>query len=149
MRPSKRPLYLLYSPLFTQCAPPHFPFSYPIPRYLPNASLQSFRLAIPIPAIYPMRPSKRPVIYFIPRHFPTANHQMSRLAIPFPAIYPMRPSKHPILIFNYPLFTQCTTPVIPFRYSIPRYLHNASLQTYRLAIPLPALNPMRTSKRPI
>jgi len=51
MRPIKRPDYLFHSPLFTQCAPPYVPFSYIIPRYLPDAPLQISRLAILLPAI--------------------------------------------------------------------------------------------------
>jgi len=61
MRPTKRPDYLLHSLLFTQCAAPNVPFTKSIPRYLPNAPHQTFRLAIPVLAIYPMRPSKRNV----------------------------------------------------------------------------------------
>jgi len=64
MRHSKRPFYLLHSPLFTKCTPPNILLRYSIPRYLPNASLTTSRLAIPLPAIYPMRPSKRPVQLF-------------------------------------------------------------------------------------
>ena len=74
MRRSKRPVYLFHSPLFTQCATPNVPFSYSrpsappnvrfrnsIPRYLPNAPLQTSRLAIPFPAIYPMHHSNHSV----------------------------------------------------------------------------------------
>jgi len=96
MRPSKRPVQLFHSPLFTQRAPPNVPFSYSIPHYLPNAPIQTSRLAIPFPAIYPMRPSKVPFSYSIPRYFPNASLQMSHLAIPFPAILLMRPSKNSV-----------------------------------------------------
>jgi len=114
MRHTKRPLYLLHSPLFTQCNTPYILLRYSIPRYLPNASLKTSRLAIPFPAIYPMRSSKRPVkifhsplftqctpqnvsfSYSIPRYLTNAPHQTSRLDVPFPAIYSMHPYKRPV-----------------------------------------------------
>jgi len=126
MRTSKRPVYLFLSPLFTQCA-------------LPNVSF-----TIPFPAIYPMRFSKCPVSIFrsplftqcLPPNIsfsystasclPNAPLQTFRLAIAFHAFYSMRPTKRPLDLFLSPLFTQCTTPFITFRYSIPRYLRNAS-----------------------
>ena len=78
MRPSKRPVYLFHSPLFTQRTPPHVPFRYSIPFYLLNASLKS-----------PLQLLHSPL-------FTQCAHQTSRLAIPFPAIYPMRPHKRPV-----------------------------------------------------
>jgi len=167
MQPSKRPVSLFHYPLFTQCATPNVPFSYSIPRYSPNAPLQTFRLAIPFPAIYLMRPSNRqfylfhsPIFtqcalpnirfsYSIPRYLLNTTIQTSRLAIPFPAIYPMRPSKRPVYLLHSTKYTQCPPPNVPFDYSIFRYLLNAQLQSYSLAIPFPAIYPMRPSKRPV
>jgi len=125
MRHSKRPFLLFHSPQLTQCTHPNLPFINPIPSCLPNAPIQTSRLAIPFPAIYPMRPSKRPVYlshsplltqcappnvrftYSIPRYLPNAPLHTSRLDIPFPSIYSMLPLK------------------VPFNYYIPRYLPNA------------------------
>ena len=39
MRPSKRPVYLFHSLLFSHCTTPIMPFCYSIPRYLDNALL--------------------------------------------------------------------------------------------------------------
>jgi len=61
MRPSKRPVWLFHSPLFTQCAAPNVPFTYYIPRYLPNAPHQTSRLDISVHAIYTIRYSKRKI----------------------------------------------------------------------------------------
>ena len=97
--------------LFTQFATPNVPFSYSVPRYLPNGPLQTSRLAIPFPAIFPMRLSKRPFYlfhsplftqctppnipfsYYIPRYLPNAPLQTEVLYIAFHAIYPMLPSQ--------------------------------------------------------
>ena len=96
MRPFKRLVSLFHSPLFSQCAPPYVPFSNSIPRYLPNAPLQTSRLAIHFPTIYPMRHSKRYFRYSIPRYLPNAPLQKSHLDIPLPTIYGMHPSKRPV-----------------------------------------------------
>jgi len=103
-QPPKRPVYLLHSPLFTQRAPPNVTFSYYIPRYFPNANIQTSRLAIPFPAMNPMFHSNHPVYLFhsslftqcgspnvlfsysVTRHLPNAPVRTSRLSIPFPAI---------------------------------------------------------------
>jgi len=61
MHPSKRPVKLFHSPLFTQRTPQHVPFSYSIPGYLRIAPLQTSPLTITFPAIYPMRHTNRTV----------------------------------------------------------------------------------------
>ena len=91
-------------------------------------------------------PSNVPFIYSIPGYFPNAPLQTSRLASPFPFIYILCLSKRHVYLFHSLLFTQCTNQNIRFSYSIHRYLHNAPIQKYRLAIPFPAIYPMRPSK---
>jgi len=72
------------------------------------------RLSIPLPDVYPMRPTKRPVLLFhfplftqcgppnvtfsysISGYLPNAPLQTSLLPIQFPSIYPMRPTKCPV-----------------------------------------------------
>jgi len=148
MRPSKLPVYLSHCPLFDQCAHTNVPFRYSIHRYLPNAPLQMSLLAIPFPAIYPMTTPTVPFSNSIPGYLPNAPLQKSLLPNPFPAIYPMRTTKRPVYLFQSSLITQCAPPNVRFRRSIPRYLPNAALQTTRLAIPFPAIYPMRLTKRP-
>jgi len=96
-----------------------------------------------------MHPSKHPDRYSIPRYLTNAPLQTSRLSTSFPAIYPIRPSKRPVYLFHSPLYTHRAPPKVTFSYSIPSYLHNSPLQKPRLAIPFPALFPMRPSKRDV
>jgi len=61
----------------------------------------------------------------------------------------MRPSERPVYLFHSLLFTQCAPTNVRFSYSIPRYLHNAPLQTSRFVLPFPSIYTMRPPKRPV
>jgi len=166
MRPFKYPFYPFHSPLFTQCDPPNVPFSYSIPRNLPNATLQTYRLAIPFLAVYPMHASKRPVLLFNSQHFTQRTPQHVPFSYSIPGYLPIAQLQTSHLTITFPAFTQCATPNVPFSYSIPRYLPNAPHQSFRLALPsplltkcahpnvpfrysIPAIYPMLPSKLPV